>query len=46
MFGKDMSLIAQMEQSPVVMVATQVYVATPAAIATVRTRIGIVLDMT
>jgi hypothetical protein len=45
MLSKDVTLIAQMEQRPVVMVASQNDRTTFATIATVRTTIGVILDV-
>jgi hypothetical protein len=45
MLSKDVSLIAQMEQRPVVMVASQNDRTTLATIATIRTAIGVILDV-
>ena len=45
MLCKDMALILQVQQGPVVMVATQDDAATLATVTTVRTAIGVILDM-
>jgi hypothetical protein len=45
MLSKDMALIAQMEQRPVVMVASQNDRTTLATIATIRTTVGVILDV-
>jgi hypothetical protein len=45
MLSKDVSLIAQMEQRPVVMVASQNDRTTLATVATIRTAIGVILDV-
>ena len=45
MLCEDMALVFQMEQGPVVVIATQIDAAPLAAIASVRTAIGVVLHM-
>ena len=45
-FGKDMALVLQVEQGPVVMVAAQDNAAALTTISTVGTTVGVVLDMT
>jgi hypothetical protein len=46
MFGKDVALIFQVKQRPVVVITTQDDAATLTAIATIRTAIGVILHMT
>jgi hypothetical protein len=45
MLSKDVSLIAQMEQRPVVVVASQNDRTTLATVATIRTTVGVILDV-
>jgi hypothetical protein len=45
MLSKDVTLIAQMEQRPVVMVASQNDRTTLATVATIRTTVGVILDV-
>jgi hypothetical protein len=45
MLSKDVTLIAQMEQRPVVMVASQNDRTTLATVATIRSAIGVILDV-
>ena len=43
--GEDMSLVLQVQQSPIVMVATQENAATLTTVTTIRTAVGIVFHM-
>jgi hypothetical protein len=45
MLSKDVTLIAQMEQRPVVVVASQNDRTTLATVATIRTTVGVILDV-
>ena len=45
MFCKDMTLIAQMQQSPVIMVTTQDDAATLTTVTTIGTTVGVILHM-
>ena len=45
MLGKDMAFVLQMEQCPIVMVATQDDAAALASVATVRSPVGIVFHV-
>ena len=44
-FGKHVTLIFKMQQSPVIVVAAQVYVSSPSAVASVGTAIGLIFDV-
>ena len=45
MLGEDVSLKLEVQQGPVVVVATQVYAATVSAVATVGTSVRVVLNV-